>query len=220
MRFGNIVRRSGKLSQRPGSVRKLAALSASSCYGLAAQPRLSGGRRRPEHPLAQKTRPMAAAAPYRVGAIPAPSIPVPTLGLFVYQLTVIGPSYLQSTLTKKRPITPLQSTLTKTLDLKSPGINTYKKTGGEGVGKADPSAVSPARGACAVIKTNAAPPRGEVPACRPRQEALQSDRRASAVRRYPVHQTLEISPGTAPRDLHSTGAATVHLRELGHAHGK
>src|ERR1700674_4929824 len=41
---------------------------------------------------------------------------------------------LESTLTKKRPATLLQSTLTKTLDLKSFRMNTYKKRGGGGGG--------------------------------------------------------------------------------------
>ena len=50
-----------------------------------------------------------------------------------------GLSAAESTLTKNRPITLVQSTLTKTLDLKSSRINTYKKTGGEGSAKADPS---------------------------------------------------------------------------------
>src|SRR6202162_163902 len=40
---------------------------------------------------------------------------------------------LESTLPRNRTLTPLQSTLTKTLDLKSIRINTYKKTGGRGV---------------------------------------------------------------------------------------
>jgi hypothetical protein len=39
---------------------------------------------------------------------------------------------LESTLPRNRTLTPLQSTLTKTLDLKSIRMNTYKKTGGEG----------------------------------------------------------------------------------------
>jgi hypothetical protein len=175
MRFGNIVRRSGKLGPPPSSVRKLVTLAPSSCYGSAAQSRPSGGCHRPKHPLAQTSRPMATAAPYQVGAIPSLSIPERAFGVFAYQLTIIGLNALQSTLTKNRALTLLQSTLTKTLDLKSIRINTYKKTGGEGVGEADPGAVSPYRRprqralrsfwrTCAVIETNAASPRGEVPA--------------------------------------------------------
>jgi len=70
---------------------------------------------------------------------------------------------IESTLTKNRPVTLLQSTLTKTLDLKSSRINTYKKSGGEGV-RMHPL------------------PEAKSPACRPRQGALRSIRRASPVR--------------------------------------
>ena len=43
-----------------------------------------------------------------------------------------APCPLESTLIKNSTLTRLQSTLTKTLDLKSFRINTYKKAGGEG----------------------------------------------------------------------------------------
>src|SRR5713226_9852697 len=46
-------------------------------------------------------------------------------------------SSLEYALTKNVPATPLERTLTKSLDLKSPGMNTYKKEGG---GQLDPSA--------------------------------------------------------------------------------
>ncbi len=39
-------------------------------------------------------------------------------------------SSLEYALTKNVPATPLERTLTKSLDLKSPGMNTYKKEGG------------------------------------------------------------------------------------------
>ena len=61
---------------------------------------------------------------------------------------------LESTLTQNRPATLLQSTLTKTLDLKSSRINTYKKTGGRGV--REPK--SPVRGASAVREVAVAVP--------------------------------------------------------------
>ncbi len=38
-------------------------------------------------------------------------------------------SPLECTLTKNAPASPLESTLAKLLDLKSPGMNTYKKSG-------------------------------------------------------------------------------------------
>jgi hypothetical protein len=59
---------------------------------------------------------------------------------------------VESTLTKNRPVTLVQSTLTKTLDLKSIRINTYKKTGGRGAAHPSPEPKSPVRRASAVRK--------------------------------------------------------------------
>ena len=100
-----------------------------------------------EHPLAERPiwqgiraqtsiparSPMGAAGPYRARGFPAPSMQMHD-GV-TSKLTLAQLSALESALTKNRPITLLQSILTKTLDLKSPRINTYKKTGGRGSAK-------------------------------------------------------------------------------------
>jgi hypothetical protein len=63
--------------------------------------------------------------------------------------SMVGSSFcltsIESILTKIRPLTILQSALTKTLDLKSSRINTYKKTGGEGVFEAMWNGQTPGR---------------------------------------------------------------------------
>ena len=156
---------------------------------------------------------------------------VPFMNYLRYFLEV-APCPLESTLTKNRSLTPAQSTLTKTLDLKSFRINTYKKTGGWGADK---------------VRT---PPEAKSAVCRPRQEALRSNRRASPVRevakspvcrprrfaaRSPVcrprlfaaksprqvaRQTNLALARQTSRNARKTGAAAAHLRESGHAHGK
>ncbi len=138
--WGYCPRRSGGSPLRQGERPAVSAAEGSPMFALPRnfQPRASSsGFWSPAVPQCRRPgMPNAAAASRDPGRITGNSTGVP--GPDFQRLEPTSP--LQSTVTKNAPVSPLESALTQLLDLKSPGMNTYKKVG---VGWARCAQISP-----------------------------------------------------------------------------